>query len=148
MSQRMKLIVIGLSVTLAIITAFFVMTTEASVGLKVRYDEEVCSAEYPLVVEVTNRSIFSLQSYSFRIIGKRPGYSSLVTYNSDLFSSDKIIAALSSQASCWIVPTGKFMSPEKVERIRSEAPSLEWTAHVDDFSQKFFGLVRLSRIHR
>lgn len=140
MSQRTKLIVIGLSVTLAITTAFFVMTTEASVGLKVRYDEEVCSAEYPLVVEVTNRSIFSLQSYSFNIEGKRPGYSRVVASNSygEPFSSDKIIPALSSHTSCWILPDlqrAQFMRPEDVERVRSEGPSLEWTARVDYFSR-------------
>ena len=99
----------------------------ASVTVTVSYDLDRCSPEYPLFVQIQNRSDNTVEKVSFGIEGHRSGFSDAIYDSGYLgYSSDRIIASGNSWANCWTIPRKAYGASE--QRVALNPPeTLVWT---------------------
>lgn len=106
------LAIIGISITAII---FGLMNAEKnraqerkeqrdSVYISALFDQERCSAEYPIVISIRNTNEETLLSLNFDLSGFREGYSSPVFKTLGQYKSDKILRTGEQHDSCWPVP--------------------------------------------
>ncbi len=99
----------------------------------VYFDTRDCMAEYPLRVEITNRTDRTMNAVSFTLSGYRKSYSKPLRseYTSNY---DRIIGSRESYVSCWRVPRPDIGITDDV--LASNLPSsLEW--RIDSVSGDF-----------
>jgi hypothetical protein len=99
----------------------------AKVMGKVFYDLEKCSVEYPLWIEIINKSDDTVEKFSFTIEGHIEGYSNPL-YDSGYsgYSDDRIIPSGFSAANCWHPPRQAYGASE--QRVALNPPeTLVWT---------------------
>ncbi len=99
----------------------------ATVSVTVAYDLERCSPEFPLFVQILNRSDDTLEKVSFAIEGHRAGYSEPIYDSGYLgYSSDRIITGGDGWANCWTLPRKAYGASE--QRVALNPPeTLVWT---------------------
>jgi hypothetical protein len=99
----------------------------AKVVGKVFYDLEKCSVEYPLWIEILNKSDDTVEKFSFTIEGHLERYSDPL-YDSGYpgYSSDRIIFSDEGVVVCWTLPRQAYGASE--QRVALNPPeNLVWT---------------------
>lgn len=93
-----------------------------AIELTTEYKGDRCTGEYPLLVEVTNKSSKVILSYTFHIKARRPGYSTNLARSYESYSSDRIINPNERWAMCWKIvkdgsgyPKTEYLDEPKLE---------------------------------
>lgn len=76
---------------------------QESVSISANFDAGRCSAEFPIIIKISNNNTETLLSLTFGFSGFREGHSSPV-YEAIYVTSDRIIAPGQSYEACWAVP--------------------------------------------
>ncbi len=102
---------------------------QEQVVVSVSFDPKGCSTNYPLLIDVHNRSNKTIRKTSWDINVYQPGYSSdLSGYSNDYFS-DKILQPGQSWSACYILPSTlkqKDLDPGKLEyKVSDKCVSFE-----------------------
>lgn len=71
---------------------------------KARYDVKACEKEFPILVELENRSKLTLGKVSFHLIVRQPGRSTDLNDELSDWDSDAVIPPSTRAWACWTVP--------------------------------------------
>lgn len=131
--KTMILVGILLSIALLVGSYFFIedylyKKKKESVKITIKYNLEICSDEYPLLIGIENESGSTLEKVSFTVDGKRKGHSKAV-YKSRYsgYSSDKILEAGEIFGNCWTVPPLDYGVPDNYKE-QFPAKDMIWSA--------------------